>query len=357
MADGPPAGKKGSYSPGSQSLFGAIVLIAIGIYFLLYNLNRIPVINWTAVWQLWPLFLIFLGLNILVVQLPRPWGSLLSILVALGAVAVFSMVAFSDSKMSFLRQVGFPAEISTRVETVSYPGAELTAAEINLDLSHPPTELGALPAGDNLLEAQVAISGSLQFQTSAQGGQATITLAEAQDPLDLLNLPRNLALAAQDLWRIGLNPDVPLDLNIDLSSGAANLDLSTLTLRDLQLKGSSGALSAVLPDGDYEVSYDAASGVAELWLAPQGNQRVNIDGASGGLRILVPSGRAVRLELEGGSGGARVPEDLFTRVSGTSADSGVWETPAYDRAAERIDLTVHIGSGRLLLEERNRGGR
>jgi hypothetical protein len=83
----------------SHSLFGPIVLIAIGVFFLLVNLGIIQdySFNWTAVLQLWPLFLILIGVNIIVKQAPPPVGSLLSALVGLTALAIFGYVLlFSD---------------------------------------------------------------------------------------------------------------------------------------------------------------------------------------------------------------------------------------------------------------------
>lgn len=51
----------------SRSMFGAIVLIAIGVIFLLINLGVLPVAELRALLaQWWPLILIFLGVWLLV---------------------------------------------------------------------------------------------------------------------------------------------------------------------------------------------------------------------------------------------------------------------------------------------------
>lgn len=75
-----------------NSLFGPIVLIAIGLFFLINRTNLYTELYWLDVLRLWPLLLIFLGLTILALQAPRPYASLFSGGIALVAVLFFSYV-------------------------------------------------------------------------------------------------------------------------------------------------------------------------------------------------------------------------------------------------------------------------
>lgn len=74
------------------SLFGPIVLIAIGLFFLFNRLDPLTDLYWQDVLRLWPLLLIFLGLNVLALQAPRPYASLFSGLISLVAVLVLGYV-------------------------------------------------------------------------------------------------------------------------------------------------------------------------------------------------------------------------------------------------------------------------
>lgn len=74
------------------ALFGPIALIAIGLFFLVNRLNPVTELYWLDLLRLRPLLLIFLGLNVLVLQAPRPYASLLSTGVALIATLSFSFV-------------------------------------------------------------------------------------------------------------------------------------------------------------------------------------------------------------------------------------------------------------------------
>ena len=357
MIDKPPKNGQKALARDSQSLFGAIVLIAAGGYFLLYNLGRVPAINWSAVWSLWPLMLIFLGLNMLVVQFRRPWGSLLSGLVALAAVAAFSMFAFAPADNPLLQQIDMLPAAETHLEQVAYPAEGVELADITLDLSHQPTTLTAVQDSEQLLEARLAVSGNVIFETSLEDGHASINLDSRTEGFpfgDILGLGPGLEA---ERWEIGLNPAVPLDLRVDMASGAAALDLSALAISGLVLDGGSGAFTAVLPDGDYAAVIDMASGAATVQLAQAGNQGLTIDGSSGALLIILPRGREARLELDSGSGGISLPEGLFATTTGSEPGEGVWETTGYDSAPEHIDLRIDIGSGHVLIEERDLGGR
>lgn len=74
------------------SLFEPIVLIAMGLFFLFNRLDPLTDLYWQEVLSLWPLLLIFLGLNVLALQAPRPYASLLSGAISLLAVLVFGYV-------------------------------------------------------------------------------------------------------------------------------------------------------------------------------------------------------------------------------------------------------------------------
>ncbi|MCA9980291.1 MAG: hypothetical protein KDD89_05650, partial [Anaerolineales bacterium] len=53
------------------NLFGPILLIGIGLYFLLTNMGIIQgTLYWEVLFSWWPLFFIFIGFNIIAKQLP-----------------------------------------------------------------------------------------------------------------------------------------------------------------------------------------------------------------------------------------------------------------------------------------------
>ena len=77
------------------SLFGPIVLIAIGLFLLFTRLYPETHLHWLDTLRLWPLLLVFLGLNVIALQAPRPYASLFSGFLSLAAVLVFGYVLFN----------------------------------------------------------------------------------------------------------------------------------------------------------------------------------------------------------------------------------------------------------------------
>lgn len=79
----------------NRSTLAPVGLITAGVLFLLVNIGAVDALNWDAAWRYWPLALIFLGLNILAMQLRPPKGTVIGLLVALAAAAVFSWLLLS----------------------------------------------------------------------------------------------------------------------------------------------------------------------------------------------------------------------------------------------------------------------
>ena len=76
-------------------------------------------LNWGVAFQLWPLLLIFLGINIIVQQVRRPLGTILSGLVGLTAVALFGAVLLFGVELPFLSRFNLQTTAEYREETIS----------------------------------------------------------------------------------------------------------------------------------------------------------------------------------------------------------------------------------------------
>ncbi|MCA9971750.1 MAG: hypothetical protein KC425_16105 [Anaerolineales bacterium] len=340
----------------NPSLFGPIVLIAIGVYFLLQNTGNLPdaAWNWTAVLQLWPLWLIFLGLNVLVRQVPRPFGAFLSALVGLSAVAAFGYVLLAGEDNALLARFnisGTPAEM--QVEEISFAADDVREATVEIDFGAQPAELFALEDSADLIAGRVSYLGDLAFDTERDGGTASVQLntTDGAGWVWFLNPQNWESLGDGAEWEVGLNPRVPLALRLDVGAGAVDLDLADLTLTSFDLDGGAGSVSLQLPDGDYGVTYEASAGSSRVWLGAAGRQTVEIDGSAGSVTLFLPPEMAARVEVRDGAGSFSLDRERFTQVSGSEPDNGVWETADYDDAPNRVDLTIDVGAGSVRIIE------
>ena len=331
----------------SRSLFAPIVLIAAGVFFLLDNTGVIGGLDWRTALAYWPLALIFLGLNVLVVQLRPPLGTLLSGLVAVAAVAVFGFVMLRGAPAEGpLRGLALPAPREMRAESFSIPAGAAETAAVTLELGNLPANVAA-GDGTAIAAGTIWTRTGLRTDTSGEGdGHVEVEVGEARGGLTLD--PREWATTGQS-WEIALSPDLPINLTIDAGNGPTTADLTGLRLSELSIDAGNGQATAALPAGDYDVRLDGGNGHIALALPAAGSRTVRVDGGNGGITLSLPAGVAARVEYEEDNG-AVVVDDRFTRVSGDN-DEGAYETDDYATAGERVLVVVDSGNGAVRIEE------
>ncbi len=338
----------------SPSLFGPIVLIAIGVFFLLVNLGVIQEysFNWTAVFQLWPLFLILIGVNIIVKQAPQPLGGFLSALVGLVAIGIFGYVLLFSGDNALLNRLGVinaPSQYQTK--EIDYAPGTMETAVIDIGFGSFGGELFALADSRSLISGQVAYLGDLVFEADSTGEQATISLREQNAGWLWFN-PNNWNLGKQDIaWKLGLNPAVALDLRLEGSAGSVTYNLADLTLSHLDINGGAGGATITLPDGLYDVVYNQGAGSLKMTLPENGRQQIEINGGAGSITLYLPANMAARVTVDSGVGSFN-PNSRFTQIRGDDNQDGVWETEDYANADNRVELIIDQGVGSVTIREK-----
>ncbi len=337
----------------SRSMFGPIVLIAVGTYFLLSNLGMVSSPNWMAVFQLWPLWLIFAGLNIIVKQAPRPVGGFLSGLVGLTAVVLFGYVLLFSEDNALLTRLGVRSTptVEKLVEDISFRPQDASSALVEIDFSSAGADLFPLVDSNDLIAGTVTYTGELVFDTQESGDRATIYLDTRtnDDWVFWLNPSNWNGFERNDRWQIGLNPNYEMELRLNSASGSINADLSKLSLSYLELDSASGSMNMALPEGEYDVDVNAASGSLEIAFPENGRLETKIDGASGSITLLLPENMEAQVEISDGSGSFR-PNGRFELIDGKRDGDGTWQTAGYEDAANRVDFNIDVASGSVRIE-------
>jgi hypothetical protein len=320
------------------SLFGPIVLIAIGLFFLFNRLNPITDLHWGDVLRLWPLFLVFLGLNILVQQAPRPLGTILSGLVALLAVGVFGAVLL----------VGLPGSMWGRAnlegwqtEEISFAAGDVTSAVMNLEIGPPGANLYALEDSQDLIAGMVTYQNALQFDKRGGNGRATVTLAPQYAGTWVWAPERWDDLGDELRWDLGLNPNIPMSLALTANAGASDLDLRGLMLQDLSLKIAASDVTVFLPGGDYDSDIETNAASTTITLPQSGQHTIELRVTAGSVTLNLPEGMEARIEVDQALGSF---DDQNHSLQRTGTDN-IWQTNGYEDSADRITLKVHIAVG------------
>ena len=160
------------------ALFGPIALIAIGLFFLVNRLNPVTELYWLDLLRLRPLLLIFLGLNVLVLQAPRPYASLLSTGVAL--IATLSFIFLLLNGLGGTPFSGRLAMGDWQTEPIQFSANGVETAVYDIVIGPPGADLWALSVSAHLIAGTIVYQDDYQFDTRLSGGRATVRLARAK---------------------------------------------------------------------------------------------------------------------------------------------------------------------------------
>lgn len=324
-----------------RSIFWPILLIGFGLIWLLNNLNLIPAWSWSSIWQLWPIFLIAIGLDLLVARR----SPILGAIVALGTIGLIIFLLVAGTGLGFRSN----PDLITEQFSEELGGAD--TARIDLNFSVGPALLEALEDSNDLFQAEITHLGEVTFSSS---GTSRKTIA-----LDTRELSFNSGwfdlVNERDLrWDVGISPEIPIELHINGGVGEARLDLQALDITDLEIDVGVGKVQIYLPAtaDSYNANIFGSVGETYIEISDNADLRLDIDGGVGEVTIKLPADIAVRLDASIGVGRVVVPSN-FRQISGGDSDfvgeDGIWETADFDTADRRVIITFNGGVGGLIL--------
>ncbi|MEZ4863790.1 MAG: LiaF-related protein [Caldilineaceae bacterium] len=293
------------------SLFGPLVLIGVGILLLLSNLGVLDLNLWELLFRFWPLFLIAAGLDVLIGRRTNS-GALIALLLIIGVVVGSIWLGYVSST-SFESVSG---------QTIAQALEDAARAQVKIESSVSQMKIGAATDPTQLVTGNIALHNNEELKHDFQlsNGIAYYTLQSDSHSFILPSFGRR----EDGLWDLQLNPKVPTDLNISTGVGSATLDLSLLNLTGLAV--------------------DTGVGSVEITLPARGNFTASLHGGVGELAVLIPDTVAARITANAGIGSVQVDGDY-------SHQGGVYTSPNYDSAVDRVDLSVDGGIGSISVRQ------
>jgi hypothetical protein len=322
-----------------RSLFWPVLLIGAGVVWLLSNLGVIPQQNLCILFNLWPLILIIVGLDLLFGRRSPVIGGL----IGLAAIGLVVFLLISGPSLGLAATGG---QLVTDRFTVPLAGVE--NAKLYLNLSSEPAYVKSA-AGNNLVDATLQHYGTNRSEVVGSGKNVVVTI----DVQKQWGGCWFFGSGGNARWDIGIAPSVPLDVTLDAGSGMAEIDLSELQVTYLETNMGSGSTTIELPESVAKLTstVDGGSGSLVITMGKVIDAEVTLDGGSGSIVLRLPADAAVRIEvLDSGSGSVAIPGRL-THVSGGEGDEGVWESAGYAGAAHKILIIVDgVGSGSIAIQ-------
>ncbi|MBN1260092.1 MAG: hypothetical protein JXB35_05375 [Anaerolineae bacterium] len=288
-------------------LVGASLLIGAGVIILLNNLGWLDWNVWDVLVGLWPLLLVAAGLDLLIGR-----RSLLGALVA--AILVLGMFGGV-----IWYATTYPLPRTGEQQDVTYPLPDAEQAQIILDPAVGNVRVAGASDFGQLLQGTIFTQRGehLIADFSEHGEEARLSLSSSGSFM----MPFGVGLMAPN-WDLKVSEDLPLALSVDFGAGDLDLDLANVQLERLDV--------------------DVGVGDVTVWLPRAGRYSANLEGAIGQLTVILPSGLEARIDTDTALGTVDVP-------GGFSRSEGVYVSPGYEGADNRVQLHVGLAIGQVVV--------
>jgi hypothetical protein len=291
-----------------QRIAGGLVILLIGAMFLLANMGVMDMSVWTLVFRFWPVLLIIGGVTLLLGG-GFSWFLVPLLILAIVAGTFGGPLIWGWSTGQLTTEVFTPAE-----------AVELTSLEFDVRMDAPSLRVLAPVPQAYRLEVGYRASADPVVDFDLTGTSGRLSLRQTSTSrvyvFGAMGSRQNLAF--------GFAAGIPLDLRFALGATNADLDLRPYLVRGLDL--------------------DVGAGNVQLYLGqPQGTMTVTVETGAGNIEVRVPNGVGVRLVPNVGIGA----KDFGS--AGLVQSGNVWQDDLYATAADRIDIRLSAGVGRVVL--------
>jgi hypothetical protein len=276
-------------------------LVIVGLVLLLNNLGWTAVDVWDLL-RLWPIVLIAGGLEILVGRRSVLGSALILVVMLVLVVGGVWLLA------------GWEPAV-TGGEQVSESLGDASRARVDIAFGVGTLRVSSISEGSKLLEGTVQLHRGERlerdYDVSGDGVQLGLRSSGSFVPL--------FGWQGNRMWALGLNRDVPMNLEIGVGVGDASIDLERMDLTALQVSSGVGRTVVTMPrEGSLQATVDAGVGEVVIW---------------------IPESMHARIEVDTGLGNVSVP-------SGYLRNSNVYTSPGYEQRGENsLDLALEVGIG------------
>ena len=293
-----------------------VLLILLGGVLLLQNLGLLSWNLWGSLWRLWPVLLVLFGLEMLIGNSISGIRRVILTFVLLG-IGIVAIGAVESTRFTPV------AAFETRQFKQTTDGA--TSAKVQVSFGSGRLEVGAL---ESVVDGQLA---SMSFDGPAPvETRATYRVRDGVGDLNYELNTRRFGPFSQP-WgpgsepmtmRVQLAPIVPIALELNGGALSSTIDLANLQVNQIRMN----------------------SGASEIWLrlpANAGSVTAKLTGGATSTTVVIPDGVAARIRHSGGLNAMHVDLSRFPKVG------KLYQSPDFDTATNKVDLTIEGGVSRI----------
>ncbi|OPJ56440.1 LiaF transmembrane domain-containing protein [Alkalithermobacter paradoxus] len=285
-----------------------IFLVMLGGFLILKNLN---IITWSiipGIFDLWPIVLVIIGINIIFNKNKMintiSWILFFLILVAYGYI--------QEEKYINMNAMGNESIIIENKLDVENGSLDLKLGAVNLDIDSTESVLvkGYVPKG--------RVDYNVDFKND---NKRAIVSFEENNNLNMYNRIR------EKDYMFYINEDILW--NIDAKIGAANskFDLSNLKVKDLNIDSGAGNFKLILGDKLY-------------------NNNININMGAGNIEIFTKEDLGLKVDFKG------LVKDIELPNSNWEKFDTYYLSPNYNTSQKKVNIDIKMGAGNIKVIEK-----
>ncbi len=130
---------------------------------------------------------------------------------------------------------------------------------------------------------------------------------------------------SEGVWRFKLTQEVPLTLTVEAGASSLNIDLQDVLATRLELKTGASNSNVVMPR--------------------RGVSLLDVEAGAASVNVRVPDSTAARIRVKEGVTSINVDTNRFPRL-----DSGFYQSPGFDTAADRTEINIESGLGAVTVK-------
>ena len=289
-----------------EGMVGATFLAGLGTIFLLANFGYLSLDVWQTTLRIWPILFIAIGFDILIGRrsvVASFIGMFLILVILLGGLGLFGSIVDHD--------------ISVKGEVISQNLDDVDAVKIVFEPVAGNLIIRALTDGNFLIYGTAPSKQGVGVHQTyfREGNNATLFLQSVSNFL-------NIFPGSVDTWKwdLGITPSIPVNIEIFVALGNTDLDLTGLIIQSLKVNTALGKTFIKIPENS---SFNA-----------------EIEGAIGQIVIEIPKGVAAYIKSDTGLANIWVPEDFLSKDK-------EFFSPEYEMAEVKVNIDVSMAIGNI----------
>jgi len=283
-----------------------IFIIIVGV---LWTLMSLGIIDWSifeALFKLWPLILVVIGLNIIFKD--NSIAKVVVWLLFLGTLVFYN---------NFISNNYQPGNNGATEHVIFEKKGETSNAELKLAVGGIKLDVGS--TGANLMEADITkgdIKNSIQYGNGNENAEINL---ERKSFLDWNTRSMN------DDCRVYLNKDVVWDMKAEVGAVKGTMDMSDLKVRKLDMNVGAGKLKLIM--GKLQDTSD-----------------IKINGGASTFDMVIPKDAGIKIKMDGALNKTNFDE------LGLEKRDAYYYSHNYNQAEVKFDIDVNMGVGKLTIE-------